>query len=74
MHFLLLAYKGQLTRPTPAEQQLLSQETALVDLIVISRNFIYIKHNVYFCACSERGEAAKCFIYKNQKSLLSVVV
>ena len=34
---------GQLTRPTRAEQQRLSQETALVDLIVISQNFIYIK-------------------------------
>ena len=34
---------GQLTRPTSADQQRLSQDTALVDLIVISRNFIYIK-------------------------------
>ena len=39
----IVDYNGQLTKPTPAEQQRLSQETALVHLIVISRNFIYIK-------------------------------
>ena len=44
-----LILKGQLTRPTPAEQQRLSQETALVDLIVISRNFILYQINQTYC-------------------------
>ena len=92
--YCYINHNGQLTRPTPAEQQRLSQVTALVDLKVISRNFIYIKltkhivtavglrlcflscyiNNLYFRACSERGKAAKCYIFKHQKSLLNEVV
>ena len=79
---------------SPDPHQPSSSVTALVDLIVISQNFIYIKltkpivtvvglrlcflscyiNNLYFRACSERGKAAKCFIFKHQESLINEVV